>query len=339
MPSVYRIWLALIGLAFFVSCSEQNTNIPIPTELHGRTMGTSYSVKYFTELDISPNELKQKIDEALIDVNNKMSTYQADSELSLFNQDKSLQPYALSHDTAYVMQRSLELAFMTQGALDVTVGPLVNLWGFGPDAKPDKIPTAKMVADTKKYVGVDKLSLVGQTATKMHPNLYVDLSAIAKGFGVDKLAELLLKKGISDFIVEIGGEMRLHGAKPSGDAWRIAIEKPVSGQRDVQQVIEPGNNALATSGDYRNYFEQDGIRYSHTIDPKTAKPINHKLASVSVIAEDCTTADGLATAINVMGPIKGLEFAKKHNLAVYLVVKSTDGFDVQFTESFKPYMR
>lgn len=338
MKMFNKIWLALIALAFFVSCTKQNELETLA--LQGQTMGTTYHVTLMGQSNLlDETQLKTDIDAVLVEVNNKMSTYQPDSELSQFNQNVSVNPVNLSDDTAKVVAKAIELGELTKGALDITVGPLVNLWGFGPDGRPNKVPSADKIKQIESHVGLDKLNFEDGRLSKSDPKVYVDLSAIAKGFGVDQVADYLDSVGIHNYLVEIGGEMRLKGQKLNSANWRVAIEKPESFDRSVQQVIEPGNNALATSGDYRNYFEQDGVRFSHTIDPTTFKPINHKLVSVSVITSTCMEADGLATALNVMGPEKAFNFAKTHDLAVYLVVKSDTGFDVLYTEQFKPYMK
>jgi thiamine biosynthesis lipoprotein len=218
---------------------------------------------------------------------------------------------------------------------------LVNLWGFGPIIKPDQVPDESEILATLAHTGKDKISLQAQpqAVIKSDPNVYLDLSAIAKGYAVDRLAAMLEHKNIQNYMVDIGGELKLRGINPRGIPWVIAVEKPDPNTRSALQLIQPERAAIATSGDYRNYFEQDGIRYSHTIDPATGKPISHKLASVSVINKSCVAADALATAIMVMGPEKGLEFAKQHDLAVLFVVKVKDGFNSIATNQFKPYIK
>ncbi len=336
MKMMLKVWLALFGLAFFVSCSEQNQDLGV--HLQGRTMGTTYNVRYYPKQPIDSKLVQDKIDQSLLQLNQQMSTYIPDSQISQFNKMQSTEPMQIDAGFAYVVEQAIELAKLSQGALDVTVGPLVNLWGFGPDKKPTQLPSDEQLSQIADYVGIDKLLLNGNQLTKLDPRLKVDLSAIAKGYGVDVVAQVLESLSISDYLVEIGGEMRLKGQKPAGQSWLVAIEKPQSIERSVQQVLNVGDNALATSGDYRNYFEQDGIRYSHTIDPTTAKPIRHKLASVSVVAENCTLADGWATALNVLGPEKGYQLASDLGLAVYLVIKSDDGFEIKYTKAFEPYI-
>jgi thiamine biosynthesis lipoprotein len=331
-------WLALIGLAFFISsCAKVDPQI---VEVRGNTMGTYYQVKYVLSAAqqddnrFSLSAIKSDIDQRLELVNEQMSTYRPNSELSRFNRaEKSLE---VSAATRGVIEASLTLFEQSKGAFDVTVGPLVNLWGFGPDKKANKVPSAQLIAEKQKIVGSQYLSVNGNTISKAIPELYVDLSAIAKGYGVDVIAAYLQEMGINNYLVDIGGELSLKGKKPQNNPWIVAIEGPVEGQ-SVQRVINVGDNAIATSGDYRNYFEFDGLRYSHTIDPNTGKPISHKLVSVTVINKSSMTADGLATAITVLGPKPGLAFAEKYNLAVYLLVKEGDNITEYYTSEFIPF--
>ncbi|WP_284202390.1 FAD:protein FMN transferase [Psychromonas marina] len=332
-------WLALIGLAFFISsCSQPEQKIVI---LEGSTMGTYYRVTMVLDpalqkdVDHTDTQLQTEIDKKLELVNDQMSTYRPDSELSRFN--KAQASLTVSPETAYVVQASLTLFEQSQGAFDVTVGPLVNLWGFGPDKKPTKVPSTEVIQSRQKFVGSQYLSIRGNTLYKTIPELYVDLSSIAKGYGVDVVAEYLQEIGINNYLVDIGGELRAKGKKPGNKQWTLAIERPSAGQ-NVQRLIQVGDNSIATSGDYRNYYEYDGIRYSHTIDPKTGKPINHKLVSVTVIHESSMMADALATAITVLGPEDGFVFAEKNNLAVFLIVKQGDEFVEHVSAEFKPYL-
>jgi len=332
-------WLALIGLAFFVSsCSKIEPKL---AHLEGATMGTYYQVKYVldakqqSDSKLSEQALQIQIDKRLELVNDQMSTYRPNSELSRFNQSEN--SLTVSDDTRYVIEASLKLFEQSNGAFDVTVGPLVNLWGFGPDKRANKIPSAALIAEKKEIIGSQYLSVNGNLLTKAIPELYVDLSAIAKGYGVDVIAEYLQEIGINNFLVDIGGELRLQGLKPNNKAWTLAIVRPVEGQ-NVQRVIKIGDNAIATSGDYRNYFEADGIRYSHTIDPKTGKPISHRLVSVTVIDQSSMLADALATAITVLGPEDGLKFAQAHKLPVFLLVKDGDNFIEHYTVEFAPFL-
>lgn len=332
--------LALSLSACFPSNTSENTEVL----LQGRTMGTTYNIKVVaTKEQLLALNLQQKIDTALQQVNQQMSTYINDSELSQFNQSTSTEPVTISAGFAHVLKESLRLGKLSEGKLDVTVGPLVNLWGFGPELRPETIPSDEVLALTKKRVGFENLVLTGNLLTKKIPDVYIDLSTIAKGYGVDVVADIIESNGFANYLVEIGGEMRLKGFKHTGELWAIAIEKPIldpSGEeRAVQQVIIPKDNALATSGDYRNYFEADGVRFSHIIDPDTGKPIHHNLVSVTVIHPSSMTADGLSTTLMVMGMEKGMAFATENNLAALFISKTENGFDERFTVKFKQYLK
>ncbi|MEY8197954.1 MAG: FAD:protein FMN transferase [Colwellia sp.] len=332
--------LVLTLSACFPSNPSKNTEIL----LQGRTMGTTYNIKVVaTKEQLIELKLQQQIDAALEQVNQEMSTYIKSSEISKFNQSTSTESIEVSPGFARVLKESIRLGQLSEGKLDVTVGPLVNLWGFGPEQRPETVPSDAILAATNKRVGLQNLVLEGNLLSKKIPDLYIDLSTIAKGYGVDVVAELIESNGFTHYLVEIGGEMRLRGFKHTGELWAIAIEKPIldpSGEeRAVHQVIIPKDNAVATSGDYRNYFEADGRRFSHIIDPDTGKPINHNLVSVTVIHPSSMTADGLSTTLMVMGMEKGMAFASKNNLAALFISKTENGFDERFTVKFKQYLK
>lgn len=317
---------SLVSVLLVVLLSQCSPTNQAEIYLSGPTMGTVYNIKYVPNGNIESAKLQQEIDSALLQVNKLMSTYMADSELSRFNQWHSTEPFVLSPQTLKVMEEAKRLGALSKGVLDVTVGPLVNLWGFGPEARPERAPSEELVANVKARTGLDKLLLTTTSASKTEPTLYVDLSTIAKGYGVDLVAELLDEHHIVNYLVEIGGEMRLSGKKINGADWRVAIEKPITQERAVERIISVGNNGIATSGDYRNYFEVDGVRYSHLIDPSTGKPITHNLVSVTVVDPSCMTADGLATALSIMGKDKALALAAENQIAVLLITKEGDEF-------------
>ncbi|EGA69993.1 hypothetical protein VISI1226_07887 [Vibrio sinaloensis DSM 21326] len=329
-------WLvAFASLLVLAGCEKPAEQV----HLSGPTMGTTYNIKYIsTEGIAAPEALQKEVDRLLEEVNDQMSTYRKDSELSRFNQSQSADAFEVSPQTATVVKEAIRLNGLTQGALDVTVGPLVNLWGFGPEARPEVVPTDEELAARKAMTGIEHLAVEGSTLSKDIPNLYVDLSTIAKGWGVDVVADYIQSQGIDNFMVEVGGEMRLKGVNREGVKWRIAIEKPSVEERSIQEIIEPGDMAVATSGDYRNYFERDGIRYSHIINPETGKPINHKVVSVTVLDKSSMTADGLATGLMVLGAEQGMKVAEENNIAVFMIVKTEDGFQELASSAYKPYM-
>lgn len=305
---------------------------------NGPTMGTWYNVKIQGLPDsLSETAVKQAIDAELNGVNEAMSTWREDSELSRFNRAPVQVPFPMSADTRQVLAISAEVYEASGGAFDITVGPLVNLWGFGPDKQEDSIPPPEDISRLLQEIGGDAIRIQGEQVSKSRP-VQIDLSAVAKGYGVDKVASRLEALGIRRYMVEVGGEIRVGDAKLSGETWKIAIEEPTTLSRSIQKVLSLKNVAIATSGDYRNFYEKDGKRYSHTIDPRTGSPVAHKLASVSVIHESCAYADAWATALTVLGPEESLKLAEKLNLAVYLLVKTETGFEALQSESFSRYV-
>lgn len=335
-------FFAFAIFSLFLNACEK---APEQITLQGKTMGTTYTVKYIDNGEVknlaNPEKVKSELDRLLVEVNNQMSTYQQDSEISRFNQLKEAnQAVEISQDFAKVVQEAIRLNKITEGALDVTVGPLVNLWGFGPDKRLNKAPSDEQIKERSSYVGIDKISLKMEgkpILTKTMPNLYLDLSSIAKGFGVDKLAEHLEKIGVSNYLVEIGGELRGKGKNLQGLDWRIAIEQPIMEQAQSVQITVPLHNlGMATSGNYRNYFEdENGNRLSHIIDPQKLSPVSHNLASITVLAPTTMTADGLSTGLFVLGAEKALALAEREKLAIFLIVKSGDKFETQMSSEFK----
>jgi len=319
-------------------CTNEKTSKDL-LSLQGETMGTTYVVKVVRNSDtINYESIKQQIDILLGKLNNHLSTYIKDSELSLFNNYRETDWFAVSEDLAVVMAEAKRVGELSGGVFDITIGPLVNLWGFGPELRPMKIPSAEEISHRKSVTGLEKLEirLEPPAIKKAIPELYCDLSAIAKGFGVDRVAEYLDSIGCRNFLVEIGGEVRTKGNNHQGKKWVIGIATP-DDNPDIRKVLEISNLSLATSGDYRNYFEQDGLRYSHTIDPRTGRPIIHKSLSVTVIHESCMTADGLATAITVMGPEKGFDFALDNNIGLLIIEKDGENFIEKKTPDFDRY--
>ncbi|WP_040404462.1 FAD:protein FMN transferase [Amphritea japonica] len=334
-PAALLLAASFLFLTVLPGCSKP----PQIVGHQGLTMGTSFTVKWVSSDSETDKKLPAQIDQILIAVNNAMSTYQADSELTRINQLPAGSEVKLSSDLAKVLSRALEISQSSAGAFDVTVGPLVNLWGFGPEGRIIKAPSDDEITALSERIGYKKIQL-SKTGTELYKSgdIYIDLSAIAKGFGVDKLAQLLEDVGISSYLVEIGGELRAKGIKPDGNNWKIAIEAPLVGERKIQRIIAVKNVAIATSGDYRNYFEEDGVRFSHTINPATAKPIDHKLASVTVLAADCASADALATAMMVLGPQVAEQYALQEGVEALLIVKTEAGFKEIMTPGFSDFL-
>jgi len=313
------------------------------TEMKGDTMGTTFSVKVISPTlttDAQDAQLQRAIVGALTQVNDAMSTWKDDSELSRFNQHRSTEPFPLSTDTLTVLQAARGVTEASGGAFDVTIKPLVGLWKFGSDAAEwESEPSSAEIALQMGRVGQDKLALTATTAQKEMPDLTVDLGAIAKGYAVDKVSLAVEALGTREYLVEIGGEVRARGHNAAGVDWRIGIEKPDAIRGTLQEVVALRDVSLATSGDYRNYYEDtDGNRVSHTIDARTGRPITHTLASVSVLHEEAMMADAWATALSVLGPEDGLALAEEQGLPVLMLVREAPGqFAVRSTSGFDAY--
>jgi thiamine biosynthesis lipoprotein len=327
MKNTFIYSLYLILSVALISCTSAVTPM---VSLSGETMGTTYSVKYVNingeDKSLMPSEVQKEIDDKLLSINQLMSTYIPDSELSLLNKTAANTPFLISPETEYVIQEALKLHTISGGMLDITVGPLVNQWGFGPEQRVNKAPSQQQIDDIKQFVGVDKFEISNSRVTKNSENVYIDLSTIAKGYAVDVIANLLEGKGINNYLVEIGGEMRVSGEKLDNQKWLIAIEKPITGTRALQRIVSIGDNAIATSGDYRIYFEADGVRYSHLINPLSGYPIKHNLVAVTVVSPTSIEADGLATALMVMGTVPAKELAEKEGIAALFITKEGDEF-------------
>ena len=298
-------------------------------------MGTTYHIAVVAD-QLPPDDLAQRIEQQLGKVDNSMSTYKEHSELSQFNRMQVGQQLQISEEFAEVLRISRDVWERSNGAFDPTVGPLVNLWGFGPQATEDSIPSAEAVASALKNSGFQYVILNGLMLSKEQP-VQLDLSAVAKGYAVDLVANLLEMLALPDYLVEVGGEIRVSGLNPQGEAWRVAVEQPQL-LSSVDRVINLSDSAIATSGDYRNYFERDGVRYSHTIDPKTGMPIVHHLASTTVLASTCAEADAWATAFLVLGARQSLELAERLDLALYVLVREGDEFKALNSSKFMPYL-
>ncbi len=321
---------------------------PVPPAVvlvRGEVMGTTYTAKIVadTRQTQSPEAkaaLEVLVRDALRSVDGSMSTYKPDSELSRFNASAADTDVALSPPLAEVMAVAMDVGRRSDGAFDVTVGPVVDRWGFGAAGDLQSVPTDAELAALRARLGHAHLAFDPQAGTlrKDDAALRIDLSAVAKGYGVDQAAAALRRAGHEDFMVEVGGEIRVSGHSQAGRPWRLAVEKPSEGPpsaREVFEVIELSQGALATSGDYRNVTVVDGTRYSHTIDPTTGRPVTHALASVSVIAESCAEADALATALNVLGPQRGLAMAQREGIAALFLVGSPPDLEATASDAWQ----
>jgi thiamine biosynthesis lipoprotein len=327
-----------LGLAFALfGCGESRQRAVLV--LDGETMGTYYQIKVVNPpADLDEETLRQQTDTALAQVNQSMSTYIADSELMQVNAGPVDTWLDVSDSLYEVLATSEEVSRLTGGAFDITVAPLVNLWGFGPDKFADP-PSEEQIAAARELVGFEYLKLSPDSAEVLKlRNVQLDLSAVAKGYGADYLAEVYTGLQLRDFMIEIGGELRLSGHNPEGKPWRIGIENPSLSRTGVVQAVELTDAGMATSGDYRNYYEVDGQRLSHIIDPTTGRPISHKLASVTIIAETAAEADALATAFTILGADKGRALAEDSDIAAYFIERQNGEFVTSYSSAFEQYL-
>lgn len=301
-------------------------------------MGTRYHVTVVTDAGRFPDGVEDAVAALLERLDQSMSTYKPDSELNKLNRLAVSEELSISADLWQILQDAQHVHVLTHGAFDPTVGPLVDLWGFGPEDTGETIPSEADIKALLPRVDLGQLRLGGDSTVTKLADIDLDLSAIAKGYAAQQVATLLKTFGFSNFLVEVGGELQLAGHNRKGSLWRIAIEAPSLLQGGVEKVVAASNIGVATSGDYRNYFEREGVRYSHTIDPRTGKPITHTLASATVLADTAAVADALATAFMVMGAEKTLELAEQRDIPVYLLIKTADGFQASYSKAFTPYM-
>lgn len=317
------LWLSGVFVLGLSACDKQ----PSQRMVGGSTMGTSWSLKVIAaEHPVSADELTVEVQQTLNDIESKMSNWKKESEVSRFNA-MSAGCLEVSAQTRTVVKASLEISQLSDGVFDITLGPLIELWGFGKRIGSDDVPTTSEVQQAKAQVGYQGIRVDGNHLCKSSDALSINMSAIAKGYGVDRVAEALKTLGYQRFLVEVGGELYAEGVNSQGRPWAIGVEKPVTDNRQIiRDVIIPLQaQGLATSGDYRNFFEVGGRRYSHLIDPTTGEPVQHQVASVSVVASSSMLADGWATAIQVMGVEAGLAVANELELAVLILEHSENG--------------
>lgn len=315
-----------------VSCQKTPEKL---VEITGDTMGTYYRVKIYTS--DSEKELKAEIDKFLKLFNDIFSTYIPESEISKINKSK-FKKVKMSDSMSKLMTVALEIGHKSRGHFDITVAPLVNAWGFGPDGKRKK-PTTDQISEMLKYTGTHKLKIRDNWLERESEQITIDMSAIAKGFGVDELVMFLEYRGHKNLLVEIGGEVRTRGAKADGSLWQIGIEGPVEvlGQK-IAKVVALDNMAMATSGSYRNFIKYGNEVFSHTINAKTGFPVAHKTLSASVLHEYCADADAWATALMSMGGEQAIKFGNENDLLAYIQVKDEQGVKILMTDAFKKYI-
>ncbi|VGO12863.1 FAD:protein FMN transferase [Pontiella desulfatans] len=310
----------------------------------GETMGTGYSIKITGKVKQSKlQELTRSIDDRLAEINRQMSTWDPESEISRFNHSDSLEPFECSDGFVEVVRRALELSESTGGAFDPTLQPLLNLWGFGSEADGQRVPTDAEIAAIRETIGWRMLTVEGRALRKAEPGLSLALGAIAKGYGVDALAKILKDAGFENWFVEIGGEVLVRGLNPDGVPWKIGIQFPTTNPMDqsLQGIVHLTEGAIATSGDYRNYVRENDEIYSHILDPRSGRAVRSDTASVSVMAANCMDADGIATALFVLGADEGIAWVEgETGVEAMFLLRDDDGQIIErFSSGFQKATR
>ncbi len=332
-------WFCVIVFSALSGCAEDSSVHSV--RLNGATMGTTYNVTLVSHTTIeNAEQIQTQIDDELRLLNQQLSTYIEDSEINRLKALPINEWTEISKSVEEVLAISLLVSEWSQGGFDVTLRPLIDLWGFGPTKSLDQVPDEEKITKALQGIGHQYLKLNRDTHSLLRrAEVDLDFSAVAKGYGVDQVAQVLERNNFTDYLVEIGGELRLSGKNAKGKNWTIAVERPQSSlSQQVFKAISLTNIAMATSGDYRNYFEQNGQRYSHTIDPRTGHPIVHNLASVTVLHSSAAMADALATAFNVMGAEQARLLANSKSIAALFIIKGEDGFVELSSDAFKPYL-
>ena len=337
---------ALLGACVLFSGCDSATTPATPastaTVLDGKTMGTFWRVSVIGVDEAKAQALRAKV-QAQLDADDRLlSTWKNDSALMRFNHAADTRPWPVSEAMADIVTLSLRIGAKTHGAMDITVGPLVNLWGFGQDKQPVATPDAQAIAAAKARTGLQHLQVINQSGRqflqKDIPDLFVDLSTVGEGYAADHLARLMEQEGISRYLVSVGGALVSRGMNGEGKPWRVAIQKPTDRENAVQAIVDINGHGISTSGSYRNYYELDGKRISHVIDPQTGQPITHKLVSVTVIAPTALEADGWDTGLMVLGPEKAQQVVREEGLAVYMIVKEGEGFKTWMSPQFRTFL-
>ena len=331
-----RLLSYLCCATLLLACSPKDQQ----SSLTGFTMGTTYSIQFIAQ-DIDENKLQTDIELRLEHINNLMSTYIPASELSRFNQINHSDWFDVNLELVSLVAHAQSISDTSNGAFDITVGPLVNLWGFGPHDAEFSLPSEQEIHISKQNVGYQNLQfrIDPPALKKTQTRLYVDLSAIAKGYAVDEIAKILDTFNIDHYMVEIGGEVKGKGLASHGEPWRIGIETPATQRGNIEAILSLENIGIATSGDYRNFVVHQGRTYSHTLDPRTGYPVDHSLASVTVLHESVATADAWATAFMVLGAEQAYEMAQKDQLAVLLITREDAGYKITASDKMKNYIK
>jgi thiamine biosynthesis lipoprotein len=327
----------LIAISTLLAACDRPTTI----RLEGEAQGTTYHITVVDYREqLAAPALQQAVEQRLAAIDRALSNYRDDSGLAAFNRAPPGAWIALGDDLYRVLALSAQISRGSDGVFDITAAPLIDLWGFGPQRELAALPDAVEIERIRAEIGYRHLELDASAprARKSRP-LTIDVNGIAQGYTVDALAAVLEELGCSDYLVELGGELRMRGHNPARKPWRIGIQIPGADSGAAEQAITGSNIAITTAGDYRDYFERDGVRYSHTIDPRSGRPVAHRLASVTVVAASAALADGYDTVLEVLGPEAGMAWAQQRGIAAYFIVRTDDGFSTLYSDAMRAYLR
>ncbi|CAH0169552.1 FAD:protein FMN transferase [Pseudomonas sp. Bi123] len=325
-------WGGLVVLAGVLSGCGNGDSLE---RFDGPTMGSRYSIQYVRHASTpGPKAVQAEVENILADVDRQFSTYRSDSDIERFNNLPANHCQKMPAPILELIRVGEQLSSQSDGSYDLTVEPLLNLWGFGPQAREEKVPSAEALAEVQQRVGHRHLRIDGDQLCK-DAAVEVDFNSIAAGYAVDTIAARLEALGIHDYLAEATGELKAVGKKLDGSPWRIALEEPRDDQQVAERVIAVDGYGVSTSGDYRNYFEQGGRRYSHTFDARTGTPVLHTLASVTVIHPLALMADGLSTLLLILGPERGWDYAQTHDIAAFFVIRADTGFVTRTNQAFE----
>jgi thiamine biosynthesis lipoprotein len=325
-------WGGLVVLAGVLSGCGNGDSLE---RFDGPTMGSRYSIQYVRHASTpGPKAVQAEVENILADVDRQFSTYRSDSDIERFNNLPANHCQKMPAPILELIRVGEQLSSQSDGSYDLTVEPLLNLWGFGPQAREEKVPSAEALAEVQQRVGHRHLRIDGDQLCK-DAAVEVDFNSIAAGYAVDTIAARLEALGIHDYLAEATGELKAVGKKLDGSPWRIALEEPRDDQQVAERVIAVDGYGVSTSGDYRNYFEQGGRRYSHTFDARSGTPVLHTLASVTVIHPSALMADGLSTLLLILGPERGWDYAQTHDIAALFVIRADTGFVTRTNQAFE----
>lgn len=321
----------LCALVLLAGCGKEDPVVRV----EGPTMGSTWSVQFVPAAQgPASDQVKQEVETILAEVDQHFSTYRQDSDVARFNRLPAGSCQAMPADVIKLVRLGETLWRESGGAFDLSVEPLMNLWGFGPQSREEKVPDAQRLAQIRARVGQGHLRIDGDQLCK-DIDLELDFNSIAAGYSVDRISERLRGLGIASLLVEVTGELKAIGRKPDGSPWRVALELPREDRQIAEQILAVDGLGVSTSGDYRNYFEENGQRFSHTFDARFGKPVSHSLAAVTVFDPSALVADGYSTLLLILGPEQAWDFAVAQDLAAVLVTRADSGFNARVTPAFQ----